>query len=293
MESNKPHGFQIAWWMVCSGSLRADRRAEKLDIMTKIQQCQEKLGEKKVEIKTSLKLKPPLPRGGVQSASSQVPRRPVSPKSQSPKSWRGLDPLPKGSVSDALLGIERLLAREKQIMAEFNAALANSVQQEALVRIFKKKIKRKKVRPSLPLTNETPASQNIESLRPGGRGCSRSMGSQLWRSAQALVVTPPWVPGRRLQSTMTTMTAPETATTRAATTATRRMRRRRSARRAATPRPTRRWWSCGRSGWVGVSLWVSRNIPGWVYGLEWYSVVCLLFAESSPTHLYSGFIFRK
>lgn len=156
--------------MVCSGSLRADRRAEKLDIMTKIQQCQEKLGEKKVEIKTSLKLKPPLPRGGVQSASSLVPRRPDSPKSQSPKSWRGLDPLPKGSVSDALLGIERLLAREKQIMAEFNAALANSVQQEALVRIFKKKIKRKKVQPSLPLTNETPASQNIESLRPGGEG---------------------------------------------------------------------------------------------------------------------------
>mmetsp|Transcript_6562 Transcript_6562/g.12272 ORF Transcript_6562/g.12272 Transcript_6562/m.12272 type:complete len:401 (-) Transcript_6562:1722-2924(-) len=59
--------------------------------MEKIQQCQEKLGEKKVEI-------------------------------------------------------ERLLMREKQIRDDFTAAIANSNTQDALVRIFKKKIKRKKVK---------------------------------------------------------------------------------------------------------------------------------------------------
>eukprot|EP01012_Entosiphon_sulcatum_P026263 TRINITY_DN3167_c0_g1_i1.p1 TRINITY_DN3167_c0_g1~~TRINITY_DN3167_c0_g1_i1.p1 ORF type:complete len:1748 (+),score=500.61 TRINITY_DN3167_c0_g1_i1:141-5384(+) len=67
-----------------------DRRSEKADIMGKIQQCQEKLSDKKVEI-------------------------------------------------------ERLLAREKQIMQEFNACIATSQQaQDALVKIFKKKIRRRK-----------------------------------------------------------------------------------------------------------------------------------------------------
>ena len=72
--------------------------------MEKIQQCQEKLGEKKVEI-------------------------------------------------------ERLLMREKQIRDDFTAAIANSNTQDALVRIFKKKIKRKKVPappPCNPLCNPPP-----------------------------------------------------------------------------------------------------------------------------------------